>query len=369
MADAFKQYDNNVHPFTFTANKATIELFGALVSWSGKNPRRRAEHSYLKRRGSRQEDMGPGPRSADFKLKFIGKNCVRDYLLFVDFVDKNPSGLLNHPIAGQWNAFCDGPSDSVDLGRSVNEIDVGVSFTEDNVSANIVRDIPDATSAAQIVTATQAAYEASTAQYVGEIAAARAKTLGALAKVQDAIEQVQAGVEEPLSFMRDTLVAAGGIRAASLRSIDIVASAAELMSQAIDTFVSTSIVSDVYTGGEALAGIADSIDTQVGVILDLAEDFEVKVIAAAESPAFGADVVAANDQMVAACLDLADALKADKPTLLRFVTSALTDVISIATQFYPGEDAAARASQLMSINRIHNPAAISAGTVLYRYAR
>jgi hypothetical protein len=56
-------------------------------------------------------------------------------------------------------------------------------------------------------------------------------------------------------------------------------------------------------------------------------------------------------------------VKAAKPPLVDFIVTRVIDVISLATQLYPGQDPLPRAAEIMGLNRIPNPAAIRPGVI------
>ncbi len=67
--------------------------------------------------------------------------------------------------------------------------------------------------------------------------------------------------------------------------------------------------------------------------------------------------------MVAYCQILSEAIAASRPALIVIRVTELIDLVSLCVKRYP-TNPLARASDIMGLNRILNPAAIPAGTNL-----
>ena len=73
-------------------------------------------------------------------------------------------------------------------------------------------------------------------------------------------------------------------------------------------------------------------------------------------------------ELYAACVQLDVALAATRPPLINYTLAGSTNLFVLAARLYPGQDATLRAQDILALNRIPNPFAIPAGTVL-RLAR
>ncbi len=355
MADP--TYAATPQTFTFGGRK----LSGLLETFSGRNPRRYALHEFLKRPGARVEDMERGPRRFDARLTFIGDDCAKQYADFVKFIEENPYGLLVHPVAGKFNAFCEGPTEDVNLGRAVNEVSVRCAWVESNVGADDPpQDVPQAPAAAQLATNKLSAFEQATAKYMGAIAQGYLKLAEATAAVQDALANV-ALVTAPIALVRAAVSTAVGATSAAVGAIVSIQTQAELLSQDVTDFVLSA--SDIFDGEDGLAG-ADAPDLLLGAVVDQAAATEAAMIAAALSPAGAADAVGATEELVASCYVLRAALAQARPPVINYTVQRTVDVVSLCVQLYPTASATAQASIILGLNRIKNPAAIPPGTVL-----
>ncbi len=368
MADIFT-------PQTFSFGTLT-NLKGQLSGWSGSTPRTMAMHRYPKRAGGRAEDMNRGPRSLDVRLEFISYRGANNevvhasdqYLEFLAAVDKDPIALLTHPIAGQYIAFCEGPHDDVDFNRATNEIRVRVVFHESNLDKVLVDFAPDAATAAQIVVEQQSIFERAVADYMGAIAEVHAKTDPAVAAIQAQIA-IASVITDPINQMRQVITTVGGIESSIIGLIVGIADSALLLSQDITNFVEANSTTDLFNGFDSIAAAAENTSTLLGTVVKSAEDLEQLLIESSQTPAGAAEVVGENDEAVSTCIVLAEALQSDRPPLIKFTVPRLTDVIALAVDRYPNDSASSRASEILGLNRIPNPAAIPAGTVLKIYSR
>jgi prophage DNA circulation protein len=157
-----------------------------MVSFTGGRKRRMVIHSYLKLDGGAVEDMATEQRVLVVQMEFLGADAARDYQEFENAVIDNPRGTLIHPIAGKWQAFCEGPDYDVTYSRAVDEIKVKVKFTEDVTNATLP-DVPDAATAAQDTTAKLSAFETATATFMAGIAKAESFKATVLNKVDEAL--------------------------------------------------------------------------------------------------------------------------------------------------------------------------------------
>lgn len=354
MAD--RQYANAPQSFTFDGKS----LMGTLVSWSGQQPRRHVVHQYVKRRGARVEDMEQGPRTFAARLHFIGPNCARDYNDFRASVADKPLALLQHPIAGSWQAFCEGPDETVDFARSTNEIQVNCKWIEAELDAKTPRDVPSLATAAQDATTWRDKMEQGVALYQGETAKASTFQASSLAVIDETINAVQSSTS-PILDMTASLQSLGGITSGVVGALNDAGERAQVFSQAVTNFVDST--DDLFTGDDPASGAADSSATLLGVAAEEAELTVEALIAADVSSAGSAEAVGSVYDALSACYVLDEALKASRPSTILIVVAESTDLISLCVQrayIKPLE----AASTIMTLNRIQNPASIAAGTRL-----
>lgn len=342
------------------------DLKGRIVSFTGQKRRRFVVHEFPKRKGARVEDMDRSPQRLEVKLVFTGDNCAREYADFTASVDENPYGLIVHPIAGKWQAFCEGPLEDVDLNRAVDLIEVRVAWTETELDAAVARDVPDVATATQEVTAQQSAYQQAVGAFMGALAKAEETRGKALAAIDSALGQLDA-VTAPVDFMRDSVVAVSTAQSTVIGKVLAIQAKANLLTEDVTNLADAT--TDLFAGGEVAAAIADNVDTLLGIVQQHAEDLQGELIADSPTPAGAADAVGAIDELVAACLTLSDAIAVARPPTIEWTVTKLTDVISLAQQIRDQAGSQARsvmsfASDIMALNRIPNPAAILPGTVL-----
>ncbi len=346
-------------PQTFTFGGKPYS--GQLEGFSGRSDRRFALHEFLKRAGGRVEDMERAPRKLDVRLVFIGDDCAKQYEDFAKFVDENPYGLLVHPTAGKFNAFCQGPSEDVNFGTATNLVSVRVTFVESNVdAAEIPADIPSAPAAAQLTTVKLSAFEQGVATYMGAIAQGYVKLASATVAIQDALANV-ALVTEPIALVRAAVSTAVGATSAAVGAIVSIQTQSELLAQDVRDFVlSTADIFDGTDGGTS----SDGVDLLLGTAVAQGEAAVEAFLAAALSPAGAAEVVGVAEELVASCYVLREALAQARPPVIDYTVQRTVDLVTLCVQLYPDSSATAQASIVLGLNRIKNPAAIAAGTVL-----
>jgi hypothetical protein len=335
-------------------------LFGFLTGWGAQTPRRHVVHHFVKRRGARVEDMEQAPRTFSARLIFVGSTAAKDYAKFKAGVADNPRGQLVHPVVGKWQAFCQGPDESVDFARAINEIQVNCSWIEDELDAQTPRDVPDVATAAQDATSTQTAAQVGVANYLAATAKAQVflgRTLAAIDQVQATIDQV----EDPINTMGDAIKSLAGVPSALVSRIVDVQAKSEVAFQALANYVASA--TDLFNGGDQPAGQSDASATLLGVADSATQNLEASLAAASPSPAGAGESVGLAEEALSSCYLLAEALAAARPPTVLFVVPALTDVVSICVRLY-GDKALGRVVDVLSLNRIPNPAAVPAGTVL-----
>jgi prophage DNA circulation protein len=359
MADP--QYASIPQTFTFRGR----ELKGYLLGFTGNRKRRFVMHDFPKRKAGRVEDMEQGSQRIEVRLVFLGDTCARDAKNFFDFVESDPFGLLVHPTAGRWQAFCEGPQEDVDLGRATDEIDVRVAFVETEDESSIAKETPDVATAAQEVTAQKTSMETAVGTFMAQLAKAETAPARALSTLDTALGQLDV-VEAPVDFMRDTVVSVSTAQSTVVGKVLSIQTKANLLSQDIQNLADAT--TDLFAGGEVAAATAENVTTLIGTVQQHAEELSDELIADAVTPAGAAEAVGAIDEATASCLALSDALAAARPPTIEYIVPSLTDVIDLA-QLLRSESASARTvlafvTDILSLNRIPNPAAIPPGTVL-----
>lgn len=335
-------------------------LVGQMVGWGAQTPRRHVVHQFVKRRGARVEDMEQGPRTFSARLHFIGPTAAKDYNDFKAAVADTPRGDLVHPIAGRWQAFCQGPDETVDFERAINEIQVNCSWVEDELDAKTPRDVPDPATQAQNTTAKTNALETGVASYVGAMGKAQLAVGSALAKI-DALEATLDEVEDPINAMADLVRSLAGSSLSLVARVTTVQDKSAVALADLRAYVDSA--NDLFSGGEAPAAQFDAASTLLGVAVASSEDLEATLIDASTSPAGAGDSVGDAEEALSAAYLLAEALAAARPPTILITVPDLIDLITLCVERY-GDNALARASDIMAMNSIPNPAAIPAGTRL-----
>ena len=348
------QFPNSPQAFNFQAQ----DLSGYVTAWSGKANREFAQHRFPKRAGARIEDMERAPRWIEARMIWTGKDCASKYEEFKQAVDQDPYGLLIHPLGERYNAFCQGPNEAVDFVRSIDEIQVTVAWIETELDQAVAADTPDVATAVQNASGALVKAETTTATQTSKWAKALTSAKRALAKIDGAIAQAEAG----LLTVDQAALALGqisGILSSTLGLIDQVQVRWDVLKNAANNFINAS--SDLFSGSDVAPGGSTSTDTLMGQVTAAAQAAQDTLIAVSPTPAGAADACGDIDELVAACLVVVDALKKARPPVVLWTNPTLSDVLSIAVRKYPKNNPQARAQDIMALNRIPNPAAVPAG--------
>lgn len=343
--------------FTFGSR----ELWGFLTGFSGQDRRRSVDHVLLKHDAAQVEDMAAEQRRLDVRLVFTGATCAADFKSFRDFVKANPFGLLVHPTAGRWQAFCVGPDEEVDYGRALDEVQSRVTFKETSLDAAPPPDVPDAATAAQSADAQKSQFQKAAAAFSGALAKATAFEQSALAQIDAAVSQIDA-VNAPVDFVRDAIGGIAGVTSEAIGQVSLIATKSELLVQDVDNFLAQA--GDTFGGADPVAGAASAVDNLMGSIENSAQALEDEMISASATPAGCASAVADVVGMRAACWVVVSALDQARPPTVSYTVPELMDVLTVAMRTGPAATAFARASQILSGNRIPDPARIRVGTEL-----
>jgi prophage DNA circulation protein len=348
-------------PFTFAGR----QLYEVVTQYSGTTAYRSASHKFGKRDGGLEEDMGRDQRQLEARLKFIGSDCGAKYQDFISFIDANRTGLLVHPTAGKWTAFCKGPGYQVNFTQATNEIEVPVLFVESELDANIATDTPDVATAAQAVTSQQLAYQISTATHVYALGSSQTQSPAALNSIAASLATVTTATS-PVAVARSVVNQALGAASTITAALASIQTASDTLNQDVNALVTAA--NAALSGTAVSTGFPDSISTLVGIVQNDAATLENALVAAAYTPASPAYAVADVEILVDTCLTLQDSINATQPPTALYTVPQLINLLALAQQlivkYSLSYDALTYGSTIMGLNRITNPAAIPAGTVL-----
>jgi prophage DNA circulation protein len=337
-------------------------LSGVLLGFTTDLKRRSAKHEYLKADGARFEDMKAAPRTLSARLTFIGADCAVQFASFSDFIRANPKGLLVHPIAGQWFAFCEGVSGEVEYDAATNRILAQCSWVESNFDqAAPTPDTPSVATATQNVVASLAAHNNATAKFMAAVAVAQSKIGQAMASVQAAAAKI-GQVDDAMSTITQAVSQVVGASEAAIGAVTQIQTQAQILQQNVATFVNAA--SDIFAGTAPATAASSQADLLFGAGVTSAQSHEDLLISLSPTPAGAADAVGATEDLLATCYVTQAALEQARPPMVAFTVPVLIDVVALCSRLFPGGDAIALANVVMAANRIPNPAAIPAGTVL-----
>lgn len=342
---------------------------GVTTSYNGMTRRRAATHTYLKRDGAAEEDMGREQRSLTVRLIFNGTDCAKRYQQFEEDVSKKPSQLLTHPIAGQWQAFCRGPSFSIDLNKALDWIEVEVQFTEDQVDALIPTDAPDTGTAQSNAKAQQFAMQQAVALYIVDLARSLPSTTPAMMNPLDAARNTITDLTTaPVDAMATLVNSTLGATSTIAPDIAAMQAATDALVASTDDFIAAATTLFDGESDTSSTGMADSIASWLGTVRTDTETLEDALIASQVTPAGCADAFAETDLLLETCMTLSDAVAAAQPPTAQMIVPVTMSLIAFAQSVIAELDlsyeALAFASAILGLNRIRNPAAISGGTVL-----
>lgn len=340
------------------------DLFGRLESWNGRNARSFVVHRFLYRRGGIVEDFDQEPVKITVQLVFIGPDCASQYQKFKAQVADNPYGLLVHPIAGRFWAFCEGPNESENFSQATNRIAVQVGWTESQLDATVPVDVPDVGTQAQNVSALSAAMQLATATYMGIVAKANAVKGAVMTAVDLTVAGLNA-VQDPIATMKSAVNSGIGVSSMIAGAMIAVAQSGEAFAGSIESYLGQA--TDIYNGSDTPAGNANATTNLLAAVMTATTTHEAVLVQYSPTPAGCSDAYAASEQAAAGCILLGQALAAEHPLLVRYLVTQTINVVLLAQQLY-GINAGARAVEIMGLNKIATPGAIPAGTILQVYS-
>lgn len=343
-----------------------LSLYGKVLSFSGRGPRRYVLHESGKRKAGIAEDMGQGSNHLTVRLQWDGPTCAADYAAVKASFEKTPIALLVHPIHGRWQAFCTGPSDDVNYSQALDLISVNVEFIETETPATTPIDTPDVGTQSQIATASLTKMQQATAVYMGAVAMSQALQNKAIAVIQSTIADVES-LDAPIDTMTETLTTTSGVVSSIMGSIFAIQAKGNAFATAVQAYLD--MASDVYSGSDttATAATSDQVALLLGACQSAAQVLQDTLIATSPTPAGAAEAVGALLESLADCLVLADSIAADRPPVINWTVPALMGIMRAAQLSAPKGSTIgveARAVAILKLNRIPNPAAIRAGVVL-----
>lgn len=343
-----------------------FQLKGRTVSFSDDSAQRFVEHKFLKRDGGRTEDMGREVFRLVAEVVFVGTDCAKKYAEFKAGVHEQRTRLLVHPIAGRWQAFCEGVKGEVRFANATDEIRARVAWHENQLDTKVAKDVPDVATAAQNATGQLTKFQQGVASYLCALAKARALVGSAIAAINTLAEQI-ALVDDPIDLVSESLSGIVGAASGVIGSVLLIETKAQQLVVDVTNFIEKS--TDLYNGGSIVAATADQAETLLGVVVASAEDLQATLLSTAASPAGAGDAFAEAEELAAACYELKAAVDAEKPPVVPYTTRQLTDAVTIAAELYPDDDPIVRSEEIRALNRIPNPMLIPAGTRLRVYSR
>lgn len=289
------------------ASNAPLALHRWLFGSSDNLVGRIAKHVYLKRDGAEKEPMGAGDGTFRFRLQLVGDSIASDYQAIAQYLRDNPRGTLTHPLLGSIKVAADGIDEgSMDLSVATNVVNLSLRFSEDAVDTAIALAATLSPSEASSSLATQA----------GKLSA-----VGARISSVAALASTVASKAEQMVSLADTIIRTGGY-------------------------------------GVALSKYVDGVDTSSRALEE-----GIKDASGYANDADRFDDIESCRLVISAARQLNEAIQSITPRVVPFVVQATTTLYSVAVTLY-GKDAAARLPALLQLNRVPNPLAIPAGTVL-----
>lgn len=349
---------------------------GTLLGWSGAQERRFAVFVFPKRPGQKVEDFGPAGQWILVRMVFVGANCARDAQDFKNFVSQNPYGRLDHPLAGQFRAFCTGPTERVTFGQALDRIEMDCRFIEAELDQLFRAEIPDVGTAAQNVAAQKLSYQQSVAFFVGQLGQAQTQARAALNSISTGLDEITT-LDSPVPMIQGVVNQALGAASKVASSVNSIASAVDVLNTYVDYFTTTGV--DLFSTVDnpqvarvlALSSNLDSILDQAQVVEDLMTTAQNPALLAIGGNAAAASALAVQDVEILfdTCQTLYDAILAQLPPIASFTVPKTMSVILLArllmSQFnITGREPEAFANTILSLNVLPTPQAIPGGTVV-----
>lgn len=146
--------------FSFTTRGGTtLELHGALISWTNRVGIRLANYEYLKRDGGEADPMGAAQARFGYRCCFIGPDVALLGRNVINTVRREPKGQVVDPRLGTIRAACEGVHCSESPESAIDYWEFTIDFVEDSVDTAISDDVDVGPSvrARQVVAASELA--------------------------------------------------------------------------------------------------------------------------------------------------------------------------------------------------------------------
>lgn len=283
-----------------------IDFSKYVTSWEDTRSTTGPIHKYNKRDGGEAEYMGRKPHSVNVHLAYIGTTWRDDFLALQAVIDEDPIGTLTHPVYGSMNAFCRGTGARLDVQDAPNFYEVNVTFEESEVDT----------------------------------------------KAEGSNDQGPSTKQQAVSTAGTNFSTAAVLFTTAATSVAALISAANTYAAAaVESAVS--LVANPSLPGQ-LANVTDYTNTAIAAIL-------ADPVAATVNTA---TAIAYAEELLDACTQLDDAVKALRPKLFVYTVPTMMHITALATMFY-GEDGAAREAEILSNNPgLLDPGFVEAGTEL-----
>jgi len=297
-----------------------IILHGTLEQWNDVSPIRLANHKYLKRNGGEVEPMGADQRKFSFKCVFLDQVTNR-YKQLESSIFDDPRGLLIHPRFGKVQVACEVLQAKEDPANAKNALDFTISFIEDSVDSSL---------------------NATTVSPQARIAAMQGK-LTNLTVLSNGTSI--AGTAVVLSFQARFLLR------------DVIAKFISISNSFIQ--FANSAAASVYQVPaliNQLRQVKSSGDATISYIKNLA-------ISIRTSDSSLWPLIDNVKQTQSLAQDTYNAILLSKPPIVTFTVPSTMSVRTIAVLLY-GKDAQSKVPEILLLNTIFNPGAVSMGTIL-----
>lgn len=288
-----------------------VDFARYLTSWNDTRVPSIAQHKYIKRDGGEMESMGRRPFETRMHLVFIGSKWMDTFLNLQAAIDDDPIGKLTHPIYGDMNVACLGYQGAhLDIENAPNLYELELSFIESAVDSKVKSESADSQSPSE---------------HQQNISTFNTGLITTVANLSEAAIVATAQlVSASTSFATSAIAAAATL---------IPDPTLELLLAATDTATDAAIAAMAASTTGSTSDVTNSI-TQAEQVLD-------------------------------ACNQLADAIRAQRPVMFLYTVSVRTNLTNLALAFY-GKDGSAREAEILTNNpQLQDPGYIPQGTQLW----
>ncbi len=296
-----------------------LDLHGALIKWNDVFEIRFAKFEYLKRSGAVQEPMGAAAAKFSMQCVYMGPQATSNYQRLVNKVRSRPRDFIIHPRLGRIDVVCKALRAGEDPPQAIDTIDFTLDFEE-----NQLDDQFDTLSPGPIS---------------GQVTVARQETSASMT-----------AVFPPLT---------------NPSPIDSVNQAYAIVRAAQVTF---DTAADKFTTAALQIAQSPLLDPQLSTLLGLVQAqqvaFEIALRNTGRTDAELFPILQSVRRTSAACINLYNAVLAQKPPIVPFVVPAAMSLSEVALRLY-GADARDFLPQLQQLNpSLKTPYLIPQGTIL-----